>query len=291
MKLNEFFTSVQAALPARRGNLYEREGADGQPRRYGPYYVWTRCEGGKMVSERVTQEDAPRVRDEIARGKVLDRLIGQLWKVAEDLARNAGDIKKKRSRRTARGAPAGDLCGRGGRDVRPAGRRNQDSGRHARFCCEYGGHGPVRPAAARGGSGRAAQAPRAAHDGHPLGRRRGPLYALVHREREGRAGLSGGRRPRTGLRLHTRSGEAAVPYGSEEPVLRGGVRVAGLAFRHLGFVKHHPAAGGCRRSGHGGLGAGARAGHRTPRAGRCLSVRRFPRQPGSAWRSSWPVDW
>jgi len=109
MKLNEFFTSVQAALPARRGNLYgqyfEREGADGQPRRYGPYYVWTRCEGGKMVSERVTQEDAPRVRDEIARGKVLDRLIGQLWKVAEDLARNAGDIKKKRSPRSKRRPP------------------------------------------------------------------------------------------------------------------------------------------------------------------------------------------
>ncbi len=37
MTLSEFFTAVQAALPARRGNLYEqyleREGADGQMRR------------------------------------------------------------------------------------------------------------------------------------------------------------------------------------------------------------------------------------------------------------------
>lgn len=101
MTLSEFFTAVQAALPARRGNLYEqyleREGADGQRRRNGPYYVWTRCEGGKMLSERVTREDVPRVREEIARGKLLDGLIGQLWKLAEGLARDAGGAKKKTS--------------------------------------------------------------------------------------------------------------------------------------------------------------------------------------------------
>jgi len=101
MTLSEFFIAVQAALPARRGNLYEqyldREGADGQKRRNGPYYVWTRCEGGRMVSDRVAQQDVPRVREEIARGKLLNGLMGQLWKLAEDLARNAGDVKKKRS--------------------------------------------------------------------------------------------------------------------------------------------------------------------------------------------------
>jgi hypothetical protein len=101
MTLSEFFTAVQAALPARRGNLYEqyfeREGADGQRRRNGPYYVWTRCEGGKMVSDRVAREDVPRVREEIGRGKLLDGLIGQLWRLAEDLARDAGGTKKKRS--------------------------------------------------------------------------------------------------------------------------------------------------------------------------------------------------
>ena len=101
--MREFFTAVQAALPARRGNLYEqyleREGADGQRRRNGPYYVWTRCEGGKMVSSRVPREDAPRVREEISRGKRLEGLIGQLWKLAADMARNAGDAKKKNSNR------------------------------------------------------------------------------------------------------------------------------------------------------------------------------------------------
>ena len=103
MTLSEFFTAVQTVLPARRGNLYEqylvREGADGKTRRFGPYYVWTRCEGGKMVSSRVPREDAPRVREEIARGKQLESLIGQLWKLVEDMARDAGDIKKKNSNR------------------------------------------------------------------------------------------------------------------------------------------------------------------------------------------------
>lgn len=104
MKLSEFFNAVQAALPARRGNLYEqyleRKGADGQRRRNGPYYVWTRCEGGKMVSKRVAREDVPRVREEIARGKVLDGLIGHLWKLAEDLACEGGGAKKKSSIRS-----------------------------------------------------------------------------------------------------------------------------------------------------------------------------------------------
>lgn len=109
MKLSEFFTAVQTALPARRGNLYEqyleREGADGQTRRNGPYYIWTRCEEGKMVSSRVAREEVPRVREEIAKGKVLEGLIGQLWKLAEDLACATGGEKKKSSSRSTRRRP------------------------------------------------------------------------------------------------------------------------------------------------------------------------------------------
>jgi len=110
MTLMDFFTAVQAALPARRGNLYEqhlrKKGANGMTKRFGPYYVWTRCEQGRMVSERVPREDVPRVREEIARGKALDGLLGQLWKLAEDLARSAGDVKKKRSSRSKGQPPA-----------------------------------------------------------------------------------------------------------------------------------------------------------------------------------------
>lgn len=90
---------MQTVLPARRGNLYEqymeRPGADGKTKRYGPYYVWTRCEDGKMVSSRVAREDAPRVREDIARGKELSGLIDQLWKLAEEQAQAAEDGKKK----------------------------------------------------------------------------------------------------------------------------------------------------------------------------------------------------
>ena len=101
MHLSKLFTAVAAALPARRGHLYEqhydRKGTDGRAKRYGPYYVWTRCENGKMVSERVPRDEVPRVREEIVRGKQLDDLIARLWKLAENMARDAGDIKKKRS--------------------------------------------------------------------------------------------------------------------------------------------------------------------------------------------------
>lgn len=104
MTLTEFFTAVHAAMPARRGNLYEqhfkRKGANGSTRRFGPYYVWTRCENGRMVSERIAREDVPRVREEIARGKALDGLLNQLWLLAEDLARSVGDAKKKKSNRS-----------------------------------------------------------------------------------------------------------------------------------------------------------------------------------------------
>jgi hypothetical protein len=109
MTLCDWFTAVQTVLPARRGNLYEqyfeREGANGKLRRNGPYYVWTRCENGRMVSSRVAREDAPRVREEIARGKQLGRLMGQLWKLAEDLAQAAGDAKKKSAPRSTKRRP------------------------------------------------------------------------------------------------------------------------------------------------------------------------------------------
>ena len=104
MTLSDFLLAVPTVLPARRGNLYEqyyeRVGADGKRRRNGPYYVWTRCEGGKMVSSRITREDVPRVREEIARGKQLEELLAQLWRLAEDLARDGGDIKKKISNKS-----------------------------------------------------------------------------------------------------------------------------------------------------------------------------------------------
>lgn len=101
MNLADILMEMHATLPARRGNLYEqyveKPRAGGGTRRHGPYYVWTRCEDGKMVSSRVAREDAPRVRQELAQGKRLASLINQMWKQAEAMADKAGDIKKKQN--------------------------------------------------------------------------------------------------------------------------------------------------------------------------------------------------
>ena len=107
MTIPDLLLELQACLPARRGNLYEQyyelPRSGGGTRRNGPYYVWTRCDHGKMVSSRIAREDAPRVRQEIARGKRLASLIDQLWKRAEDMAILPDDTKKKtRSGRSKR---------------------------------------------------------------------------------------------------------------------------------------------------------------------------------------------
>ena len=110
MKASELFTALASTLPARRGNVYEqyyeRQGVDGKARRQGPYYVWTRCEDGQMVSERISKEDVGRVREEIARGKLLEELIGKVWKLAETMARDAGGVKKKTANKSTRRRPS-----------------------------------------------------------------------------------------------------------------------------------------------------------------------------------------
>jgi len=213
-----------------------------------------------MVSDRVAREDAPRVREEIARGRLLDGLIGRLWKLAEDLAREAGGTKK-RDRATRRGGgharrrdPEGLLGGADG-GARPAGRRNENPGRRARLRRQDGGRSYVRAAPARRGSERATRSQRTAHERHPLRRGRGQLHAVVRRGCGGRPGLPRRRCARYRLRLHTGRGEAALPHGGQEPVLRGGVGIAGAPFRDPDLVKHDPAAGQRGRRGHGGVGA------------------------------------
>lgn len=74
------------AIPARRGRLFEqdytRTGSDGAERRIGPYYVLTRSVNGKTVSGRVRRQDAPRVREELARGETLAGLVEKPWEEA-----------------------------------------------------------------------------------------------------------------------------------------------------------------------------------------------------------------
>ena len=103
MSLENIFANMMKAVPARRGRLFEqyytRTGSDGTERRTGPYYVLTRSVNGRTVSERVRREDAPRVRDELARGEKLAGLVEKLWEAAEGAA-GAGRAKKNAAARS-----------------------------------------------------------------------------------------------------------------------------------------------------------------------------------------------
>lgn len=103
MSLDSIFAGMLKAIPARRGRLFEqyytRTGSDGKARRIGPYYVLTRSVNGKTVSERVRRKDAPRVREELARGEQLAGLVEKLWEAAEGAA-GSGRVKKNSSARS-----------------------------------------------------------------------------------------------------------------------------------------------------------------------------------------------
>lgn len=96
MTFTELTKELIGALPARRGNIYpamiRKKRPDGSVRENGPYYIWTRCEDGKMKSSYVPEADVSRYKQEIESGHRLEELIKKLWKLAEGLA----DSKKKR---------------------------------------------------------------------------------------------------------------------------------------------------------------------------------------------------
>ena len=100
MQLPQIFAEIAACIPARRGKLFKqhflRTAADGTTRQMGPYSVLTRSVKGKTVSERIRAADAPRVQAEIDRGETLSALIEKIWEMAESVAQQADDPKKKR---------------------------------------------------------------------------------------------------------------------------------------------------------------------------------------------------
>ncbi len=100
MQLHVILTQITACLPARRGKLFKqyftRTDANGAVQKMGPYYVLTRSVRGKTVSKRIKAEDAPRVQAEIDRGEALSALFEKIWKMAESVAEQSSDPKKKR---------------------------------------------------------------------------------------------------------------------------------------------------------------------------------------------------
>ena len=87
----------------RRGSLVRRMMPCGKagcrcqanpPALHGPYYQWTRKEGGKTVTRRVSQAQADLLRKWIANGRQLTKAVAQLekcaYRITQRLLREAG---------------------------------------------------------------------------------------------------------------------------------------------------------------------------------------------------------
>lgn len=105
MSLAALTAKIIGSMPARRGNVYQttirKRRADGTVRENGPYYIWTRCEEGRMKSSYVPAADVSRFRQETENGRKLAALIEELWRLAEGMA----DPVKKTPRGTTRPRP------------------------------------------------------------------------------------------------------------------------------------------------------------------------------------------
>ncbi len=132
MTVDKILERLAAIGPARRGQIteqwYDKTGRNGKKKRQGPYYVWTRYDDGKKITERVPAAEIDRAKDELARGEEIGGLFLEFFRAKE--AEACGDSQKKRRRRDVavrlrtppgvRGNPAQDRRG-GGADVRLAG--------------------------------------------------------------------------------------------------------------------------------------------------------------------------
>lgn len=77
--------------PLRRGSVVKRFMPCGKqgcccqarpPQLHGPYYQWTRKIRGKTVTVRLTEQDAQRIREWIANGRQLDRIVTEMEKLS-----------------------------------------------------------------------------------------------------------------------------------------------------------------------------------------------------------------
>ena len=93
---------------ARRGQIseqyYERQTDDGRTIKLGPYYVWQRWVKGQKISVRIPPEHLVQVKEDLARGRDVQKIFDDLFAIMEQKAVvNDLDAKKKWSRRGKRG--------------------------------------------------------------------------------------------------------------------------------------------------------------------------------------------
>lgn len=121
----EILGDLAAMGTLRRGQLTEQtypvKGRDGRPRRQGPYYVLTWSDGGEKRTRRVPAAEAPRVLEELARGKEAQELVREYFRAKEA---EADAPSKKKTRRSAGST--------GAKSRTPSTRSGRGSGRPAR---------------------------------------------------------------------------------------------------------------------------------------------------------------
>ena len=94
---------------ARRGQIseqyYERQTRDGRTIKTGPYYVWQRWVKGQKLSVRIPPEHLTQVREDLERGRDVQKIFEDLFTIMEQKAVvHDLDAKKKWSRRGRRGS-------------------------------------------------------------------------------------------------------------------------------------------------------------------------------------------
>ena len=107
MTVDEILGKLAAIGPARRGQIteqwYEKAGKNGKRKRQGPYYVWTRYDDGRKITERVPAADIDRAKDELARGEEVNELFREFFRAKEAEACGGG---QKKTPATMRGSAA-----------------------------------------------------------------------------------------------------------------------------------------------------------------------------------------
>lgn len=118
MTVDEILGKLAAIGPARRGQIteqwYEKAGKNGKRKRQGPYYVWTRYDDGKKITERVPAAEIDRARDELARGEEINELFREYFRAKESEASGDGQKKTTAARRGSAASNSARRSGKSG---------------------------------------------------------------------------------------------------------------------------------------------------------------------------------
>ena len=106
-RYNVLKQSIAEIGPIRRGSVMRRLMPCGRagcrcqatpPKLHGPYYDWTRKVKGKTVTVRLTKEEADLLREWIANGRKLNKIVAQMEKVSLRVTERMLRQARKRSK-------------------------------------------------------------------------------------------------------------------------------------------------------------------------------------------------